>query len=225
MTSATCRRQPFQACPGESRGAGLAVVEAQFVFGHLEAVLDGPAPSFHSDQHRNRRAGGAPGGEKGRSAISDITADHKAPGPQTGRGLVVFGRLKIGQFQEGPVEQPLALAAGPADNRCPAEGSSVSAIAAAVPAIGGLLPQELNWLMALTRAQGPLNLTHPMDIVAGRRPPRRTAPPPRWPARPWHVQGAAWSQKAISCGTCTAARRTGSSAPALGRCKARSIKP
>ena len=150
MTSATCRRQPFQACPGESWGAGLAVVEAQFVFGHLEAVLDGPAPSFHSDQHRNRRAGGAPGGEKGRSAISDITADHKAPGPQTGRGLVVFGRLKVGQFQIGPVEQPFAFAAGPADNRCPAEGSSVSAIAAAVPAIGGLLPQELNWLMALT---------------------------------------------------------------------------
>src|SRR3954449_9759547 len=89
ITSETCRRQPCQTCPGESRGAGLAVVEAQFVFGHLEAVLDGPSPSFHSDQHRNRRAGGAPGGEKGQLAISDIAADHKAPSPQTGRGLVV----------------------------------------------------------------------------------------------------------------------------------------
>src|SRR3954469_13625188 len=52
MTSEKCRCQPCQACPGESRGTGLVVVETEFVFGRLEAVLDGPAPSFHSDQHR-----------------------------------------------------------------------------------------------------------------------------------------------------------------------------
>src|SRR3954469_25758636 len=43
MTRETCRCQPCEACPGESRGAGLIVVEAQFVPGRLEAVLDGPA--------------------------------------------------------------------------------------------------------------------------------------------------------------------------------------
>src|SRR3954452_17904823 len=37
----------------------------------------------------------------------------------------------------------------PADNRRKAEGSSVLAIAAALPATGGLAPQELNWLLLL----------------------------------------------------------------------------
>ena len=80
-------------------GAGLVVVETEFVFGRLEAVLDGPALSFHSDQHRNRRAGGAPGGEEGQLAIDEVAADQKTPGPQTGQGLVVFGGFKISQFQ------------------------------------------------------------------------------------------------------------------------------
>src|SRR5689334_18848264 len=42
------------------------------------------------------------------------------------------------------------LLPAPADNRYQAEGSSVLAIAAAVPATGGLAPQELNWLLLLT---------------------------------------------------------------------------
>jgi hypothetical protein len=41
------------------------VVEAEFVSGCLEAILDGPAPSFHIDQNRNRGGGGAPRGELG----------------------------------------------------------------------------------------------------------------------------------------------------------------
>src|SRR4051794_172751 len=100
---------PVPAMPG----AGLVVIETKFVFGRLEAVLDGPALSFDSDQHCNRRTGGAPGGEEGQVAISDIAADQKASGPRTGQGLVVFGSFKIGQFQVGPVEQPLALGSGP----------------------------------------------------------------------------------------------------------------
>src|SRR4051794_38715480 len=120
-------------------GAGLVVVETEFVFGSLEAILNGPALSFDIDQHRNRGTGGAPGGEEGQLAISDIAADQKAPGPQTGQALVVFGGVKIGQFQVGPVEQPRQ-----------AEGSSVLAISVAVPATGGLAPQEVNWLVALT---------------------------------------------------------------------------
>src|SRR4051794_16669312 len=94
-------------------GAGLVVVEAKLVFGRLEAVLNGPALSFDTDQHRNRGAGGAPSGEEGQRAISDIAADQKTPGPQTGQALVVFGGIKIGQLQVGPVEQPLALGSGP----------------------------------------------------------------------------------------------------------------
>ena len=80
------------------------MIEAKLVFGRLEAVLDGPALSFHIDQHRNRRAGGAPSGEKGQGAIGNIAADQKAPGPKAGQALVVFGAFEIGQFQVGPVE-------------------------------------------------------------------------------------------------------------------------
>ena len=94
-------------------GTGLVVIETEFVFGRLEAVLNGPALSFHSDQHRDRRAGGAPSSEEGQVAISDIAADQKTPGPQAGQALVVFGGFEIGQFQIGPLEQPLAFAAGP----------------------------------------------------------------------------------------------------------------
>src|SRR3954454_10032188 len=68
------RDVPMPAVPG----TGLVVIETEFVFGRLEAVLDGPALSFHSDQHRDRRAGGAPSGEGGQVAISDIAADQKA---------------------------------------------------------------------------------------------------------------------------------------------------
>src|SRR4051794_1929455 len=94
-------------------GTGLVVIETEFVFSRLEAVLDGPAPSFDTDQRLDRGAGGAPGGEEGQGAISDFAADQQTPGPQTGQGLVVFGRLEIGQFQVGPVEQPLAPGSGP----------------------------------------------------------------------------------------------------------------
>ena len=74
----------------------------------LTAVLDRPAPTL--DRHQGFHCGPsrAPGGEKGQLAISDIAADQQAS-----QGLVVFGGFKIGQFQVGLVEQPLALAAGP----------------------------------------------------------------------------------------------------------------
>src|SRR4051812_46185451 len=94
-------------------GPGLVVVETEFVFGGLEAVLDGPALSFDSDQHRNRRTGGAPGGEENQGTVKDVAAGQKGPCPQTGQGLAVFGGVKISQFQIGPVEQPLALGSDP----------------------------------------------------------------------------------------------------------------
>ena len=37
-------------------GAGLVVVETEFVLGRLEAVLDGPAAAFHGDEGLKRRA-------------------------------------------------------------------------------------------------------------------------------------------------------------------------
>ena len=78
----------------------------------LEAGLDGPAPALDRHQGFHCGSGRAPSGEKGQLAISDIAADQKTPGPQAGQALVVFGGVKIGQFQVGPVEQPLALGSG-----------------------------------------------------------------------------------------------------------------
>lgn len=46
-------------------GAGLVVVEAEFILGGLEAVLDGPAMSFQPNKGFNGRAGRAPGREEG----------------------------------------------------------------------------------------------------------------------------------------------------------------
>ena len=84
------RDVPMPAVPG----AGLVVIETEFVFGRLEAVLDGPAPPFDRHQGFYCGPGGAPGSEKGQVAISDIAADQKAPGPKAGQVLVVFGGFK-----------------------------------------------------------------------------------------------------------------------------------
>ena len=103
------RDVPVPAVPG----TGLVVVEAQLVFGRLEAVLNGPAPALDCHQGFPSGPGGAPGSEKGQVTISDSAADQQAPCPKTGQVLVVFGGLKIGQFQVGPLEQPLTLGSGP----------------------------------------------------------------------------------------------------------------
>ena len=62
---------PMPAVPG----AGLIVIEAEFVLGGLEAVLNGPAVAFHLDQGVDARAGRTPCGEEGQVAIGDVAAD------------------------------------------------------------------------------------------------------------------------------------------------------
>ena len=62
---------PMPAMPG----AALVVIEAEFVLGGLEAVLDGPAMAFHRDQLFRGRALGAPGGEECQSTIGNVAAD------------------------------------------------------------------------------------------------------------------------------------------------------
>src|SRR3546814_670255 len=56
-------------------GAGLVVVEAEFVFGGFEAVLDCPAMAFHLDQCLDGRALRAPCGEEGEIAVGYSAAD------------------------------------------------------------------------------------------------------------------------------------------------------
>src|SRR3954452_7972389 len=45
--------------------ARLVVVEPELVLGGLERILDRPAPALDTDQHLERGAGRAPGGEVG----------------------------------------------------------------------------------------------------------------------------------------------------------------
>jgi len=79
-------------------GAGLIVVEPEFVLRGLEAVLDRPAMPFDLDQGFDTRSGGAPGGEEGQILVGDIAADQEPPGPQAGSVAVVFGSVEIGQL-------------------------------------------------------------------------------------------------------------------------------
>src|ERR1051325_6629008 len=61
------RAVPLPAVPG----TGLVMVETEFVFGGLEAVLDGPAPPLDRYQGFHVGPGRAPGGEKGQGALGD----------------------------------------------------------------------------------------------------------------------------------------------------------
>ena len=74
MTSETWRCQPCQ----ERR---LVVVEAEFVLGGLEAILDRPAMSFDLDQGFDAGSGRTPSGEEGHVAVGDVAADQQAPRP------------------------------------------------------------------------------------------------------------------------------------------------
>ena len=105
-------------------------------------------PSRHQGFHSG--PGGAPGGEKGQLAISDIAADQKAPGPKAGQVLIVFGGFKIGQFQVGPIEQPLALGSGPGRQPTPGSGIKLARNLGRSPGNRRLGAQEVNWLVALT---------------------------------------------------------------------------
>ena len=62
-------------------GTALVVVEAEFVLGRLETILDRPAVSFDLDQGLDARSVGTPGGEEGHIVIGDVAADQQTPCP------------------------------------------------------------------------------------------------------------------------------------------------
>ena len=78
-------------------GAGFVVVEAEFILGGLEAVLDGPAMPLHADQGFDGRTGRAPSREEGEVTIGDVAADQQAPGPCPGCAIDIFVSFKIGE--------------------------------------------------------------------------------------------------------------------------------
>jgi len=51
------------------------VIQAKFVLGRLEAVLDRPAMTFDLDQRLDGRARWTPGRKEGQITIGDVAAD------------------------------------------------------------------------------------------------------------------------------------------------------
>src|SRR6516164_5439026 len=91
-------------------GAGLVMIEAEFILGSLKTILDSPAMTLHRHQLCHRRALGTPSGEEGQITSGDVAADQEASCPFPGKGV----GLEIGQFDVGLVMQtrPLGSFAG-----------------------------------------------------------------------------------------------------------------
>lgn len=85
-------------------GTALVVIEAEFVFGGLEAALDGPAMTFHRDQLFRGRVLGAPGGEERQSTIGNVAADQQPSRPLPGECVVVLRGIEVGEFEIDPGE-------------------------------------------------------------------------------------------------------------------------
>src|SRR4051795_6826631 len=180
MASETCRCQPCQERVSLCRGPTRFWPSRSRP--RWPSVGPRPLPGF---PFRSRR--GTKSSEKGQLAISDSAADKKAPGPQTGQALVVFGRFKIGEFHIGPVEQPLALGSGPGRQATPGggieragdlgRGSGNGRLGApGVELAGG---GDAEYIAFAGPAQSRLNLAHPIDAVAdhpGKWHPRRDGP-------------------------------------------------
>ena len=95
-------------------GAGFVVIEAEFILGGLEAVLNRPAAPFDQDQGFDARSSRAPGGQECEVAIGDIATDQqslcpKIGGPQVRSLFVIFDGVEIGEFTIAPVIKPGAL--------------------------------------------------------------------------------------------------------------------
>src|SRR3954462_1057798 len=83
--------------------ASLVVSKSKLRLSRLERVLDGPTPPLNRHQGGDPGPGRAPGREEGKLAIVQAAADQKSACPQAGEGLVVFGRIQVGQLAISPV--------------------------------------------------------------------------------------------------------------------------
>ena len=92
-------------------GAGLVVIEAEFVLCGLEAVLDCPSMSFDAHQCIHARALRTRGGEERQLAVRDSAADQQATRPDPVEMGIEVISIEIGQIKVGPVVKPLALGA------------------------------------------------------------------------------------------------------------------
>ena len=207
------------------------MIEAEFVLGGLEAVLDSPAMAFDQHQLLHWRALGAPGGEEGQIAVGNVAADQETPRPLSSEGAVVFAGLEIGQFEVGPVVQartfgsfarrqapPSALGKALRDLRGTAAnellfapgvehvvGGNAQDIAPRIKSGGGLLP-ALRSMISMSPV--------PYTLSAATKENGALAAMARA-----IIRRAIWGldAKLTSSGTCAAFRRLGSSVHSFGR--------
>src|SRR5664280_1166953 len=60
-------------------GAGLVMVEPQFILGRLETILDRPAMTLDHDKGFDASSSRTPSGEEREVPISDVAADRRHP--------------------------------------------------------------------------------------------------------------------------------------------------
>jgi hypothetical protein len=94
-------------------GTGFVVIETVFFLGGLDAVLDGPAVSFHGLKLFQGCGLGTPCREEGEIAVGEVAADQKTPRPVAGKSVVVFTNFAIGQFKLGPAVPARVLVPAP----------------------------------------------------------------------------------------------------------------
>ena len=126
--------------------ACLVVLEPELGLGGLERVLDRPAPTLDTDQHRERGPAWAPGGEVSQAGIAEAAPDEQAARPGAGRRAADLLGIQIRQLQIRP-RGPLVPS--PAERRAQADAGKARAISSAVPATGAL-PQEQNGCVPVT---------------------------------------------------------------------------
>lgn len=131
-------------------GAGLVVVETEFVLGGLEAVFDRPTMPFHPDQGFDRGALRAPCREESEITVGDVAADQKAACPDADEGVVIVAGVEIGQFQISPVMKTLPLRARAGREALPDIGGQILGDIPGGPATISGLAQERNICWAPT---------------------------------------------------------------------------
>ena len=90
-------------------GAGLVVVETEFVLGGFEAVFNRPATPFHRHQRLDGCADRTPGGEEGEIAVGDVAADQQAARPGAGECRIKITGIEIGKIEIDPIMQSCAF--------------------------------------------------------------------------------------------------------------------
>ncbi len=172
------RDMPVPSVPG----AGLVMVEAEFVLGGLETVLDGPTVAFDPDQCFNPGSSGAPGSKESQLAITDVPTDQQAARPRAGQVVAILGGVQVCQFQIGPVMQTGAFGALATGQAPPVAGFQPLGDAARraahrpglVPGTEPVIGVDAQHIALALAAQQHLQVANAIDAV-GRNPAERRA--------------------------------------------------